>query len=249
MRLWEKTRWCISGGLSSNSKMLNKNIRASEKSPTTTLQIFAAVSLTSHSLRWQQHAGVSQFGVSAFKRAISFFTSLSIDSDISSLNPEVWEKSMHLSGLSLATKKLKPGSSFWGQVGHLLMIWCYQSGSGNIFCLIFSSDQIWPCLGQNDCSWRPPPLKSLHPEHTRRGGRRNSQTQDAKSSAQIHMCLTDRMKHFLRIALAGPGGPVSWLWCAFDSGLIRMCCWEFVCMTAKQKERLWLATGSVQRES
>lgn len=57
------------------------------------------------------------------------------------------------------------------------------------------------------------------------------------------------MKHFLRIALVGPGGPVSWLWCALNSGLIRMCCWEFVCMTAKQKERLWLATGPVQRES
>lgn len=27
-----------------------------------------------------------------------------------------------------------------------------------------------------------------------------------------------------------------------------MCCWEFVCMTAKQKERLWLAMGPVWKE-
>lgn len=68
-------------------------------------------------------------------------------------------------------------------------------------------------------------------------------------NSDSHVSDRHRMKHFLRIALVGPGGPVSWLWCALNSGLIRMCCWEFVCMTAKQKERLWLATGPVQRES
>lgn len=92
-----------------------------------------------HSVKWRQLAGVSNFGVSAFKRAILFFTSLSIDSDISSLNPEVWKKSMHLSGLSLASKTLEPRSSFWGQVGHLPTMWCHQSGSGNIF-FAWSSD-------------------------------------------------------------------------------------------------------------
>lgn len=189
---------------------------------------------------------MQQFGVSAFKRAISFFPCLSIDSNMSSLNPEVW-KSRHLSGLSLA-KTLKPGSGFWGQVGYLLLMWSYQSCCGDIFSLIFSSEQIWPCLSQNDCcchthSWLPPPLKS-GPEVGGEILRHKMQSHQFTST-----CLTDRMKHFLRIALAGPGGSVSWLWCALDSGLIRMCCWEFVCMTAKQKERLWLATGPLERQS
>lgn len=150
---------------------------------------------------------------------------------------------MHLSGLSVPTKTLKPAYSFRGQVRHLLMICCYQSG-----CLIFRLYQnlasFWSKFLQ--LPWHPLSLKSLHPEHRHWDGRRNKmQSHQLRSK----WCLTDRMKHFLRIALGGHGGPVSWLWCALNSGLIRMCCWEYVCMTAKQKGRLWLATGPVQRES
>lgn len=121
-------------------------------------------------------------------------------------------------GKSVAAKTLEPCPSFWGQVGHLLMMWCYQSGSGNSFLLDL---QIKSGLARvkNDCSchqraaiWHPPPLKSFQPEHRRRGGRRTSPARDAKSSAQIHMCLTGRMKHFLRVALAGPEGACQWLW-------------------------------------
>lgn len=84
---------------------------------------------------------------------------------------------------------------------------------------------------------------SRYTERRWRRGRRKAWAQDAKSSAQIHMRLADWMKHFLRTALGQPTKPVSWLWCALNSRLIRMCCWEFVCVTAKHKGRLWLAQG------
>lgn len=143
MRLREKTRWCISRGLSSNSKIWNKNKQQSfcETSHNSSADICCSFSHLSQLEMATTCRSFKVWGVAAFKRAISFFTSLSIDSDISSLNPEVWEKSVHLSGLSLATKTLRPGSSFWGQAVHLLMIWCYQSGSGNI-SFAWSSVQI-----------------------------------------------------------------------------------------------------------
>lgn len=148
---------------------------------------------SSHSLKWQQHTGILKFGVPAVKRAISFFRRLSIYSTISSLKP--WgkkKKTMHLSGLSPATKNQKHGSSFGAEVGHLVVILskCLRTF---LFDLQLKFDLAWvkAITAAIKSSWHPPPVKLLHHEYVCQGGRRNAQTQDAKSSTQIHMCLTD----------------------------------------------------------
>lgn len=133
------------------------------------------------------------FKVPAVKRAISFFRRLSIYSTISSLKPWGKKKKTCTSVAYHLPPKNRNMDLVSGQKWDTWW-WSYQKCLWTFLFdlqLKFDLARVKAIIAAIKSSWHPPPVKLLHHEYVCQGGRRNAQTQDAKSSTQIHMCLTD----------------------------------------------------------